>query len=153
MQNSIISSFEKFDASKIKIGIVVTKFNYDITSKMLESAIKMCQEYLIPEQNIVIKQVAGSVEIPYLLQSLAKKKDLHCLVAIGAVIRGETTHYDYVCKMVCEGIMQVMLGYDIPIGFAVTTTENHQQAVDRISYGGGSVEAALQALKESGFSI
>lgn len=153
MQNSIKAEFEKFDASKIKIGIVVAKFNHDITAKMLDSALEMCKNYSIPDENITIKQVAGSVEIPYLLQNLAASQDVDCLVALGVVIRGDTSHYDYVCKMVSEGVMQVMLNYNIPIGFGISTTENHEQAVDRIPNGGGAVEATLQTLKEGGFGV
>lgn len=151
MQNSINEAFTKFDASKIKIGIVVAKFNSDITSKMLDSALAMCHEYKIKEENIFIKYAAGSVEIPYLLQSFAITEEVDCLVALGVVIRGDTTHYDYVCKMVSEGVMDVMLSYHIPVGFGISTTENHQQAVDRIQNGGGAVEASLQALIESDF--
>ena len=151
MQNSINEAFEKFDASKIKIGIVVAKFHSDITSKMLDSALEMCFNYQVNEENIIIKYATGSVEIPYLLQSLAMTEEVDCLVALGVVIRGDTTHYDYVCKMVSEGVMDVMLNHHIPVGFGISTTENHQQAVDRINNGGGSVEASLQALMEGGF--
>ena len=150
MQNSITDTFTKFDASSLKMGIVVSKFNWDITSKMLDSAIEMCHFYKIPEQNIVIKYAAGSVEIPYILQSLAISEEIDCLVALGVVIRGDTSHYDYVCKMVSEGVMNVMLDQHIPVGFGISTTENKQQAIDRISNGGGAVEASLQALKEGG---
>ena len=151
MQNSTNQAFEKFDASNIRIGIVVAKFNSDITSKMLDSAMAMSKKYNIPTENIVIKYVAGSVEIPYLLQTLAISEEVDCLVALGVVIRGDTSHYDYVCKMVSEGVMRVMLDENIPIGFGISTTENHQQAVDRIENGGGALEAVLQALKEGGF--
>ena len=138
--------FELFDASTFKIGIVVGMFNDEITSKLLESAKEMCVRYFIPEENISVYHVAGCVEIPVILNALAEKK-YDCLVALGAIIRGDTPHFDYVAKIVSEGVLRVMLDHTVPVGFGVLTCENIEQTRIRTHTGGAAVEAALQSAK------
>jgi 6,7-dimethyl-8-ribityllumazine synthase len=138
--------FEVFNASAYRIGIVVGMFNDEITEKLLESAKEMCVQYSIPEENISVYRVAGCVEIPVILKNLAEKK-YDCLVALGVIIRGDTPHFEYVAKIVSEGVLRVMMDYGIPVGFGILTCENIEQARIRIHTGGGAVEAALQSAK------
>ncbi|MBI4049914.1 MAG: 6,7-dimethyl-8-ribityllumazine synthase [Candidatus Doudnabacteria bacterium] len=146
-QTVIKGNFERFDASEFKVGLVAAQFNKDITEGLLESAIGILDQYAVPKSSIAIYRVAGSIEIPVILQSLAKTKQYDCLLAIGAVIRGQTPHFDYVAKIVSEGVLRVMLDNSIPVGFGVLTCDNHEQARARIHVGGEAAEAALQSAK------
>ncbi len=133
-----------FDASRFKVGVVVSRFNWEITEKLLESTLETLREYKVKEKNIKIVSVPGSVETPFALQKLAKTNQHDCLVALGAVIKGETDHYTYVCKMVQEGTLRVMLDYSIPIGFGVLTANTFEQAEARTESGGEACAAALE---------
>lgn len=133
-----------FDASRFKVGIVVSRFNSDITEKLLESALITLQEYRVKEKNIKVVKVAGSVEIPLALQKFAKTKKYDCLIALGAVIKGETDHYKYVCKTAQEGILRVMLDYNIPVGFGVLMVNTLAQAEARTESGGFACAAAIE---------
>ena len=146
-QNTLRGEFEVFDAKEYRIGIVLALFNSHIGEALFFSAIEMCKKYNIPESNITVHRVAGSVEIPILLQALAETKKYNCLVALGTIIRGETAHFDYVAKIVSEGVLRIMLDYKIPVGFGVLTCENNEQAHARVLSGGGAVETAIQTAK------
>lgn len=147
MQYANTGEFKTFDASKYSVGIVVAQFNKHITEKSLESALKTLKKYNISKEEVDIIRVAGSAEIPVALQSLAKTKKYACLLAIGTVIQGETPHFDYVCKIVTEGILRVELDYNIPIGFGILTCANEQQAIERADLGGEHMIAALHLTK------
>jgi 6,7-dimethyl-8-ribityllumazine synthase len=147
-QNLPKAEFKVFNAESYKVGIVVAVFNPDIGESILASALEKCRLYSIPESNITVHKVAGSVEIPVVLQALAETKSYDCLVALGTIIRGETPHFDYVAKIVSEGVLRVMLDYHIPIGFGVLTCENKDQALARVLSGGGALETALQTRKQ-----
>lgn len=147
MRQAQRGQFEKFDASSYRAGLVVARFNYDITEALLASARKMLARYKVPEKNIKVLRVVGSVEVPLVLQKLAQTKNYDFLVAIGAVIRGETAHFDYVAKIVSEGVLRVMLDCAIPIGFSVLTTDTRDQAVARVKAGGEAVRAAIHSAK------
>ena len=133
----------------LHIGIVVSEFNAEFTSKLEEGCASHLTAQGIPSEQITIIHVPGVVEIPFVLQRLAKQKKFHALIALGAVIRGETSHYDYVCEQVSQGCQRVMLDHDLPVIFGILTTENDEQAFART--GGGhshnGVEAAKSALK------
>jgi len=139
--------FKVFDASSYQMGIVVAQFNRDITEGLLENAFLTAEKYGISQDKIFVSRVPGSVEIPVVLRALAEKR-FDALVALGCVIQGETNHYDYVCKIVSEGVLRVMMDYGIPVGFGILTCETKEQAMARLDAGGGAVEAALQTLKE-----
>ncbi len=132
------------DAHGIKVGIVVARFNDEITDGLLESAMSKLYACKVEEENIVVRRVPGCVEIPFVLQKLALTKKYDCLVALGCVVKGETPHFDYVCKMVQEGVLRVSLDHQIPIGFGVITANNQSQAVARKSLGSDAVAAALE---------
>ncbi len=138
-------TFQPFDASSYRVGIVVAQFNGKITEVLLESAQQRLAEYRVPSENVTILRVAGSIEIPVVLQSLAKSGNIDCLVALGTIIRGDTPHFDYVAKIVAEGVLRVMLDQTVPVGFGILTLENKKQAEGRTSSGAGAVEAALQS--------
>jgi 6,7-dimethyl-8-ribityllumazine synthase len=146
------NSLQPFDASAYRVGIVVAQFNADITEKLLESALAEAKRYKIPEKNITIHRAAGSVEIPLILEALATSPApgggrYDVLVALGAVVRGETDHYTYVAKIVTEGVFAVMLKHKIPVGFGILTCETVTQAKARLNTGAGALAAALQSAK------
>lgn len=115
------------------IAIVVSRFNPHITEKLLNGALQRLQELNFPEQCITIVRVPGAVEIGITAQQIAIS-DENCLaiICLGAVIRGETNHYDYVCQQVSYACQKVALQESIPVIFAVLTTDNEEQALARI---------------------
>lgn len=151
IQNKKESDWMPFDASGYRVGIVIAIFNRNISDQLLDSALSMCKAYNIKESDIVIHEVPGSVEIPVILNAMAKSRKFDALVALGSVIQGETKHFDYVCKMASEGILRVMLDNNIPVGFGILTCDTLVQALERVNSGGRAVEAALcsaQVLKK-----
>ncbi len=147
MQTATKASFLPFDASTWQIGIVVAQFNRHITDKLLESALLRSGEYGLPSGNINTLKVAGTIELPLALQNLAESQKYQALVAIGCVIRGDTPHFDYVCKFATEGILRVQLDWKIPIAYGILTCENEEQALARADLGGEYLDAALQMAK------
>lgn len=114
------------------IALVVSTFNQDITKALQEGALLRLNACGFRSDDITVVEVPGAVEIPLVAQMLAQKKQVQVIVALGAVIRGETTHYDYVCEQVSQGCQRVMLDYNLPVIFGVLTTENEDQAWDRL---------------------
>lgn len=112
-----------------KIAIAQARFNSDITDKLLAGALKAFKELKI--KNIKIIKTPGAFEIPLACQKLAKTKKFDGILALGAVIKGETAHFDYVCKGATNGVMRVMLDQNLPISFGVLTTDNLKQAQAR----------------------
>jgi len=141
----------KIKAAGARVGIAVARFNRDITGNMLKSALQALARHGVKKQNIKIVHVAGSVELPFALQTLARTGRFDCLVGLGCVVRGETAHFDYVCKTAQEGILRVSLDESIPIGFGVVTADTLAQARARTEFGAHAVSAALElaALKKS----
>jgi 6,7-dimethyl-8-ribityllumazine synthase len=115
-----------------RIAIVIAEFNKEITSALLSGCISQLEANGIDKNNLQIIKVPGAVEIPLVAKLLAKKNKADAIITLGAVIRGETGHYDFVCKQVSDGIQKVMLDFDIPVIFGVLTTDNTDQARDRI---------------------
>ncbi len=147
MKNAKKGRAKRINGAKLKIGIVVSQFNDDITEKMLEGALDDLKENKVREKNIKIVRVPGSFEIPLACQRLARKKKYDALVALGCVIKGETTHDYFVASAATDGIMEVVLDFDIPIGFGVLTCNNLKQARARSrgrhNKGREAAEAAL----------
>jgi len=141
----------KIDGSKLKIGVVVSEFNNNITEPMLEGALETLKENKVKKENIKIVWVPGSFEIPLACMRLAKTKKYDALVALGCVIKGDTDHFYYIAGEASRGIMNIMLRYSIPIGFGVITTNNLKQAKERSSgkhnKGREAAEAALAMTK------
>lgn len=115
--------------TKFKVAIVVSRFNEEITDKLQEGAIDYLEECENVQMELI--RVPGAVEIPLTCQWVLNR-GFDGVVALGAVIRGETSHYDYVCNSVTDGITQLMLKTNKPIAFGVLTTENEKQALDRV---------------------
>lgn len=135
----------------IKVGVVTARFNNEITDKLEEGAISYLESCEGVE--IFAALVPGAVELPLACQAFF---DAGCdgVVALGAVIRGETSHYDYVCNSVTDGITRLMLDYKKPIGFGVLTTENEEQALARAGgvHGNKGAEAAQVVMEMIGLS-
>ncbi|MBQ5850213.1 MAG: 6,7-dimethyl-8-ribityllumazine synthase [Lachnospiraceae bacterium] len=115
----------------IKIGIVCARFNEFITSKLLGGALDALKRHDVADENIETAWVPGAFEIPLIASKMAKSGKYDAIICLGAVIRGTTTHYDYVCSEVSKGIATVSLQNDIPVMFGVLTTENIEQAIER----------------------
>jgi len=120
-----------FTTKKVRIGIAATRFNEFITSKLLDGALDCLKRHDIPEEAIEIVWVPGAFEIPLVASKMAKTGKYDAIICLGAVIRGNTTHYDYVCSEVSKGIASVSLESGIPVMFGVLTTENIEQAIER----------------------
>lgn len=121
----------KLVSKEIRVGIVAARFNELITSKLLSGALDALKRHGTPEDNIDVAWVPGAFEIPMIASKMAESGKYDTVICLGAVIRGSTSHYDYVCNEVSKGIAQVSLASGIPIMFGVLTTENIEQAIER----------------------
>jgi 6,7-dimethyl-8-ribityllumazine synthase len=121
----------KQDADGFKIAIVVSRFNNFITEKLLDGALDAFSSHGGVESNLTVVRVPGAFEIPIIADKLAASGKFDALVCLGAVIRGDTPHFDYVCDAVTRGLGDAVKTHRIPIGFGVLTTDNVQQAMDR----------------------
>lgn len=114
-----------------KFAIVVSRFNDFITSKLLDGALDCLHRHGVKDDDLSLIRVPGAFEIPLAAQKLAQSGNYDGVICLGAVIRGATTHYDYVCSEVSKGIAKVSLDTNIPVGFGIVTTENIEQAIER----------------------
>lgn len=121
----------KLVAKDIRVGIVVARFNEFITSKLLGGAVDALKRNEVKEEDIEIAWVPGAFEIPLIASKMANSKQYDVVICLGAIIRGSTSHYDYVCSEVSKGIANISLNSGIPIMFGVLTTENIEQAIER----------------------
>lgn len=113
------------------VAVVVSRFNKEVTDRLCDGAIQRLKELDILNEDITLVYVPGACEIPIVAQKLAESKKFLVIIALGAVIRGETGHYDFVCKQVSDGCQKVSLEFNIPVVFGVLTTENVEQALER----------------------
>ena len=139
----------KFTTKKIRIGIAATRFNEFITSKLLDGALDCLKRHDIPDDAIEVVWVPGAFEIPLIASKMAKTGKYDAIICLGAVIRGNTTHYDYVCSEVSKGIASVSLESGIPVMFGVLTTENIEQAIERAGTKAGNkgYDCAMAAIE------
>ncbi|WP_024294173.1 6,7-dimethyl-8-ribityllumazine synthase [Lacrimispora indolis] len=139
----------KLISEDIKIGIVAARFNEFITSKLLSGALDGLKRHDVQEENIDVAWVPGAFEIPLIASKMAKSKKYDAVICLGAVIRGSTSHYDYVCSEVSKGIAQTALANDIPVLFGVLTTENIEQAIERAGTKAGNkgFDSAVSAIE------
>lgn len=121
----------KVVAQGIRVGIVAARFNEFITSKLVGGALDGLKRHDVNEEDIDVAWVPGAFEIPLIASKMAKSKKYDAVICVGAVIRGSTSHYDYVCSEVSKGIANVSLNSDIPVMFGVLTTDNIEQAIER----------------------
>ena len=118
-------------AKGIRVGIVAARFNEFITSKLVGGALDGLKRHDVKEEDIDVAWVPGAFEIPLIASKMAKSKKYDAVICVGAVIRGSTSHYDYVCSEVSKGIANVSLNSDIPVMFGVLTPDNIEQAIER----------------------
>lgn len=134
---------------EIKIGIVCARFNEFIVSKLLSGALDALNRHNIKDDNIHIAWVPGAFEIPLIASKMASSGKYDAVICLGAVIRGSTSHYDYVCAEVSKGIAAVSLKSDVPVMFGVLTTENIEQAIERAGTKSGNkgFDSAMGAIE------
>jgi 6,7-dimethyl-8-ribityllumazine synthase len=139
----------KISGKDIKVAIVLSLFNEFIGQKLLDGALKSLKENKVNENNIDIVKVPGAFEIPLTADKLASLKKYDTILCLGAVIRGETPHFDFVAEAASTGILQVSLKYGLPIAFGVLTTNNIEQAVERAGgkHGNKGYDIAITALE------
>ena len=133
----------------MKVGIVAARFNEFIVSKLVAGAQDALVRHYVKEDDIDLAWVPGAFEIPLIASKMAKSGKYDAVIALGAVIRGSTTHYDYVCSEVSKGIANVSLNSDIPVMFGVITTENIEQEIERAGTKAGNkgYDCALGAIE------
>ena len=136
-------------SKEIRIGIVVARFNEFITSKLLGGAMDGLLRHNVAEDDIHVAWVPGAFEIPLVASKMAKSGKYDAVICLGAVIRGATSHYDYVCNEVSKGVASISLENDIPVMFGVLTTDNIEQAIERAGSKAGNkgYDCALGAIE------
>ncbi|MDR3142261.1 MAG: 6,7-dimethyl-8-ribityllumazine synthase [Tannerellaceae bacterium] len=142
------------DASDMRVGIVVSEWNKNITEKLLEGACNTLEKHGVTAGNMIVKRVPGSFELTYGARKLAENKELDAVIILGCVVRGDTPHFDYVCSGVTQGITELNLMYDMPFVFGLLTTDTMQQSEERAGgkYGNKGDEAAITAIKMIDYS-
>ena len=139
----------KVVAREIKVGIVAARFNEFIVSKLVAGARDGLLRHDVKDEDIDLAWVPGAFEIPLIASKMAKSGKYDAVICLGAVIRGTTSHYDYVCSEVSKGIASVSLTSDIPVMFGVLTTDNIEQAIERAGTKAGNkgYDCALGAIE------
>lgn len=136
-------------SKEMKIGIVVARFNEFITSKLLSGTVDALTRHDVADDCIDVAWVPGAFEIPLIASKMANSGKYDAVICLGAVIRGNTSHYDYVCSEVSKGIAQVSMSSQVPVMFGVVTTENIEQAIERAGTKAGNkgYDAAMGAIE------
>lgn len=139
----------KLVAKDAKVGIVAARFNEFIVSKLISGAVDGLVRHDVAEDDITLAWVPGAFEIPLVAEKMAKSGKYDAVICLGAVIRGSTTHYDYVCSEVSKGVATVGLKTGVPVMFGVITTENIEQAIERAGTKAGNkgYDCALGAIE------
>ena len=146
---SEFTPFEFSSAQKTKIGIVVSEWNDRITDSLLNGAKESLLEHGVLEENILVKHVPGSFELPLGAKWMLEETDVDAVICIGCIIQGETRHFEFIAQAVADGIMKVGLEFSKPVIFSVLTCNTMEQAEDRAGgkHGNKGVEGAVSALK------
>jgi 6,7-dimethyl-8-ribityllumazine synthase len=133
----------------MSIGLVVSEWNSDVTKALEEGAVSTLLEHGVLAENIQVRYVPGSFELPLGGQFLIESAHPDAIILLGCVIQGETRHFDFICNAVSNGCMDLGLKYGLPVIFGVLTTQNLEQALDRAGgrHGNKGTEAAITALK------
>ena len=136
-------------AEGIRVGIVAARFNEFIVSKLVAGAEDGLVRHNVKEEDITVAWVPGAFEIPVVAKKMAKSGKYDAVICLGAVIRGQTSHYDYVCAEVSKGIAQASMESEIPVMFGILTTDNIEQAVERAGTKAGNkgYDCALGAIE------
>lgn len=133
----------------LKIGVVVGRFNEFINGKLLDGAMDGLKRHGVAEENIDVAWVPGAFEVPFITKKMAETKKYDAIIGLGTVIRGSTTHYDYVCNETAKGIASVGLTTGVPVMFGIVTTETIEQAIERAGTKAGNkgYDAAVSAIE------
>lgn len=136
-------------ANQMRMGIVVSEWNPEITGALLGGAVETLKKNGLPETNLYIHYVPGSFELPQGAAYLIDQLDIDAVLCLGCVIQGETRHFEFICQAVSQGIMNLQLDSGIPVIFGVLTTDNFEQAKERAGgkHGNKGDEAAITAIK------
>lgn len=137
------------DAENMRFGIVVAEWNFEVTGALAKGAAETLKKHGAKEENIILKYVPGTFELPLGGQFFAEHENVDAIILLGCVIQGETRHFDYICEGVAQGTKDLNLKYNKPFIFGVLTTDNQQQALDRAGgkHGNKGDEAAVTAIK------
>ena len=135
------------NAKGLRVGIVVSRFNDLVTSKLLSGALSALKENGANEENLEVVRVPGAFEIPQAAKKLCSSRELDAVVCLGAVIKGGTPHFDYICAETSRGVGQVGLQFNIPVLFGVLTTNDLEQAIARTGSSNKGRETALAAIE------
>lgn len=135
----------------LKIGIVAGRFNDFITNQLVSGAEGTLLSHRVKSDDIDLVYVPGAFEIPLVAKKMAESANYDAIIALGCVIRGSTTHYDYVCNQSAKGILEAGLSTDVPVIFGVVTTENIEQAIERAGtkMGNKGIDSATSAIEMS----
>ena len=149
--NKNLSFFDKKsipNASNFKFGVVVSKWNDNITNNLLKGVLDTLYSFNVIESNIIIFEVPGSFELIYGAKKI-NEKNVDAIICLGSIIKGETKHFDFISNCVANGIKDLNIQLNVPVIFGVLTDDNEQQAIDRSGgkYGNKGVEAAITAIK------
>ena len=138
-----------FSAGAARYALVVGRFNSAIVDGLCDGAVDTLRRHGVPEANITILRAPGAFELPLVASRLARREAADAIIALGAVIRGETPHFDYVAGECASGLARVSLEYDIPVAFGVLTTDTIGQAVERAGAKAGNkgADAAMTAME------
>ncbi len=133
----------------LRVGIVVARFNESITEKLLSGAVASLTAHGVDENDIMVTWVPGAFELPLVAKKMADSNQYDAVITLGCVIRGATTHYDYVCSQAASGVLQAGLSAEVPVIFGVLTTENIEQAIERSGTKAGNkgADAAMAAIE------
>ncbi|MBS9461472.1 6,7-dimethyl-8-ribityllumazine synthase [Flagellimonas sp. 389] len=151
-ENKNLSVYDKStipNAKKLRFGLVVSEWNETITEGLYDGAVDALLDCGALPDNIVRWDVPGSYELTFGCKKMLTTQKIDAVIAIGSVIRGETSHFDFVCSATAQGIKDLNISYDIPVIFCVLTDNNLQQALDRSGgkHGNKGTEAAIAAIK------
>lgn len=137
------------DGRGLRFAIVVSRFNRSVTAPLLTGALEGLAAHGVGDDDIVVAHVPGAFEIPFAAQELARVGRYHALVCLGAVVRGETPHFDYICAEVTRGVGRIVAEHRLPVAFGVLTTDTIEQALARAGEGHGNkgYEAAVTAIE------
>jgi len=135
-----------------KFGIVAAKFNAQVTSRLLHACVETLTAHGVPQENVMVVKVPGAFEIPLFARTMAKSGRFDAVICLGAVIRGDTPHFEYICAEVSRGLGQAAVDTDVPIIFGVLTTETVAQAVERadtkkFNRGGEAAKSAIEMVR------
>ncbi|MDQ1519996.1 MAG: 6,7-dimethyl-8-ribityllumazine synthase [Actinomycetota bacterium] len=123
---------QELDAHGIRFGLVVARYNLDVTKKLLDGAERVLRDHGVTDEHMTVVWVPGAFEVPLVARRLALGRHVDAVICLGAVVRGDTPHFEYVAGECAAGIMRVSLEVDMPVIFGVLTTDNLEQAQARV---------------------